>query len=35
MKPMKRVHQRFRDTYGNPEGTDNYKVWAEHTEYEI
>ena len=35
MKCMARVCQILCNTYGNPEGTDNYRVWKDHTEYEI
>ena len=35
MKQMARVHQRFSDADVNPEGNSNYRVWTDHTEYEI
>ena len=35
MKRMEIVRQRLHDAGVNPDGTGNYRSWADHTEYEI
>ena len=35
MKRMERFRQILRNTDANYEGTGNYRVWADHTGYEI